>query len=181
MKSIQIPYFYNEIVTNWDKFNGFLNLNVSDIIIGEEIAFSAKILSNAAKKNHKALRFYANICQSGWDDEPSVTTFFVRPQDIDFYDPYFDTCQFYYPPQDKHTLNVLYEAYAIDKKWFGQLQILIVGYKGKEDGKYLLPEFGLRRLDCGKRCNKTSPPACSLCHRFSTVGETLQKHQLYIK
>ena len=74
-----LPHFYNEIITTWDKFKGFLSLKVTDIIIGEEIAVSAKILSTNAKKNHISLRFFPNVCQSSWDEEKTLTTFFIRP------------------------------------------------------------------------------------------------------
>lgn len=176
-----LPHFYNEIITTWDKFNGFLSLKVTDIIIGEEIAFSAKILSDNAKKNHISLRFFANVCQSSWDEEKSLTTFFIRPQDINFYEHYFDVCEFYISWQNKHQFNPVYKSYAIDKKWFGRLDLLIVGYKGDEDSRYLLPEFGIRRLNCGKKCNKTNPSTCSFCYKIATVGKVLQENNFYIK
>lgn len=176
-----LPHFYNEIITTWDKFKGFLSLKVTDIIIGEEIAFSAKILSTNAKRKHISLRFFPNVCQSSWDEETSLTTFFIRPQDIRFYEHYFDVCEFYISWQDKHKFNPIYESYAIDRKWFGRLDHLIVGYRGDEDNKFLLPEFGIRRLNCEKRCNKTTPPVCSFCTRIAQVGKTLQENHLYVK
>lgn len=181
LNAIQLPHFYNEIVTTWDKFNGFLSLNVTDIIVGEEIAFSPMILSNGAKKNHKSLRFYANVCQSSWDDERSLTSFFVRPEDIDLYAPYFDVCLFYNKLEDKHKLNVLYETYAIDKKWYGRLKDIIVGYQGEEDGRFLLPEFGTRRITCNKRCNKTIQNQCSFCYTIAKTNNLLERKGYVIR
>lgn len=176
----ELPHFYDQVVTTWDKFNGFLTLKVTDIIIGEEIAFSAKILSTNAKKNHISLRFFPNVCQSSWDDENSITTFFVRPQDIDLYENYFDVCEFYYQPTQKHQLNVFYESYTINKKWFGNLRLLIVGYNQDDDNKYIIPEFGVRRLNCNKRCNKTNPKVCSFCNRVLQLGKSLEENKLYV-
>lgn len=176
-----VPHYYKQLITTWEKFNGFLSLNVTDITIGGEIAFAAQILSEKAKKNQKALRFFCNICQSSWQYEKSLTTFFIRPEDIDLYEPYFDTCEFYYPVEEKHRLNVLYKTYSKDKKWFGRLSLLIGNYHGDEDNKYLIPEFGVRRLSCGKRCCKSEPRTCFFCERSVELAKTLQKNNLYVK
>ena len=177
----ELPHFYDQIVTTWDKFNGFLTLKVTDIIIGEEIAFSAKILSTNAKKNHISLRFFPNVCQSSWDDENPLTSFFVRPQDIDFYEPYFDVCEFYISWEQRHQFNPVYKSYAIDKKWFGQLKTLIVGFNQDDDNKYFIPEFGIRRLNCNKRCNKVLEPRCHFCQRVAETAKILEKNKLMVR
>lgn len=37
----KILHYYNQIISNWDLFIGFLSLNVTDIIVGNELAFNA--------------------------------------------------------------------------------------------------------------------------------------------
>lgn len=175
----KIPHYYNEIVTNWDKFNGFLSLDVTDIFIGEELAFSAKILSNRAKKSGKSLRSFCNVCESSWDETPSIKTFFIRPEDIDLYDGIIDTFEFY-TEADAHKINVLYKIYTKDKRWFGKLKEIIVGYEGEEDSRFIIPRFGEKRLECGKVCAQGLDSSCHICDRIVELSETLKDQQIMV-
>ena len=127
----RLPHYYNEYISSWDRFVGFLSLNVSDIFITEELAFEIKNVSNLAKKHHKSLRAFCNICQSSWSDSLSLKTFFIRPEDLDLYTNYIDTFEFYITNKDYQKINTLYEIYTKDKKWFGLLNEIISDYKGK--------------------------------------------------
>lgn len=180
LSSNGIPHYYNEIVTNWDRFNGFLSLEVTDIFIGEELAFSAKLLSNSAKKNHKSLRTFCNVCQSSWDATPSIKTFFVRPEDVDLYDGIIDTFEFYTGYDDIDRLNTLYEIYAKDKHWYGKFSEIIVGYQGEEDSKFIIPRFGQKRLECDKVCSKGLEASCHICDRIVELSNTLKDNQIMV-
>lgn len=174
-----LQHYYNEFITDWDKFHGFLNLNVTDIVIGENLAFYAKKLKYFAEKNQKALRVFCNFSQSSWKNTPSLKTFFIRPEDIDLYSKYIDTFEFYFNNDFKYNLNTLYKIYTKDKKWFGKLSELIIGYDGQEDNRFLIPQFGQRRIDCGKRC--FIDESCHFCDKVVELGQVLQKEQLLIK
>lgn len=173
-------HYYNELVTTWDKFYGFLSLNVTDIFVAENLLFSVKNLSLNAKKNNKSLRCFCNVCQSSWDEMPSLKTFFMRPEDIDLYSQYIDTCQFYIRNNSVNNLNVLYQVYSKDKKWFGKLNEIIIGYDGQEDSRFIIPQFGVRRLDCEKRCIYEIRYPCKICDRVAELSETLKKNEIYV-
>lgn len=172
-------YYFDEYITDWDKFQGFLKLNVTDIIVTENLLFYAKFLSLNAKKNNKSLRCFCNICQSSWQQTESIKTFFIRPDDIELYAEYIDTFEFFYKPKSKE-INTLYEIYSKDKTWFGKLKELIVGYTGQEDNKFILPEFGERRLNCGKRCMQGIEPTCHICDRIIQLQKTLKTKKVYL-
>lgn len=174
------PYYYNEIITTWDKFQGFLKLNVTDIFIGEDLAFDAKFLSFNAKKNNKSLRCYCNVCQSSWSDTPSIKTFFIRPEDLEVYEKYINTFEFFTDPTDVVKLNTLYKIYSKNKEWYGLLSNLIVGYRGKEDSKYIIPRFGEQRVACGKRCMKGISPTCQICERIIELQEALKEQSIVV-
>ena len=175
-----IPHYYQEIVTDWDKFNGFLTLDITDIIVAEKLAFSAKLLSKKAKKNKKALRVFCNICQSSWEDTPSLKTFFIRPEDLELYEKYFDTIEFFIKDPSVSRLNTLYEIYTKDKKWFGKLKELIIGYEGEEDSRFIIPRFGEQRLNCGKRCVEGRDPICHMCDRIIDLSKTLKDQSIVV-
>ena len=176
-----IPHYYNEFVTDWDRFQGFLHLNVTDIFVAEDLMFNAKLLSLNAKKYGKSLRSYCNICESSWDKTSSLKTFFIRPNDIDLYKDYIDTFEFYIDEFSPVRLNALYEIYTKDKQWFGKLNEIIVGYEGEEDNRFIIPLFGEKRLNCGKRCMKGLEPSCHICERVIELGETLKNTDMLIK
>ena len=173
-----LPHYYNDFITDWDRFNGFLHLNVTDIFIAENLAFNVKILSSAAKKHDKSLRSFCNVCESSWDETSSIKTFFIRPEDINLYENYIDTFEFYTDDRNAARLNVLYEVYAKDKKWFGKLNEIIVGYEGEEDSRFIIPLFGEKRLDCDKRCMKDG--SCRICDRIIELGKTLEDKEIMI-
>lgn len=177
----EIPHYYKDIITDWDRFNGFLSLDVTDIIISEKLAFNAKILSSLAKKNNKKLRFFCNVCQSSWTDgESSLKDFFVRPEDLYLYEPFFDTVEFFNLDDHIERSNVYYEVYFISKKWFGKLKELIIGYKGEEDSRFFVPDFGAKRLNCGKKCVKGIEPTCHICERVAELGKALKNKNLIV-
>lgn len=175
----KLPHYYNEPITDWDKFQGFLKLNVTDIFIAENLAFNIKNLSLNAKKYNKALRCFCNLCETSWENTPSLKTFFIRPEDLYLYQNYIDTFEFYTNGFPLSRLNTLYEIYVKDKKWFGKLNQIIVGYNGEEDSKFIISNFGEKRLNCGKRCFQESQElTCNICDRIIELSNTLKDKNL---
>ena len=175
-----LPHYYNEFVTDWDKFQGFLQLNVTDIFIAENLMFNAKILSLNAKKYGKALRSFCDVCESSWDKTLSLKTLFIRPEDIDLYKNYIDTFEFY-SNAESTKLNVLYQIYTKDKKWFGKLNEIIIGYNGDEDNKTIISTFGEKRLNCNKKCMQGIEPTCHICDRIIELSKTLEEKKIIVK
>lgn len=181
-----LPHYYQEQISTIDRFNGFLSLDVTDIFIANELGFSLNRIKPKAEHYGKALRCYCNVCESSWwedVDHCSLKTFFIRPEDIDLYSNYIDTFEFYLPDDNVPRINTLYEIYAQKKRWFGRYDELIFGYDGEEDGRYMIPDFGIRRLYCGKECAYVadSVPSCHICDRISELCKTLKDHDLIVK
>ena len=173
-----IPHYYYELLSSWDRFKGFLSLDVTDIYIIEDLCFNRNYIRDLIKDTDKKLRTFCNICQSSWSDTESIRTFFIRPQDIDFYEEFFDTLEFV--PIVKNnplTESILYDVYSNKKKWAGQLKEIIVNYKGEQDSRCFLPVFATQRLNCGHRCGYTS---CQLCPHIAKVAATLNEKDLAI-
>lgn len=175
-----IPHFYEDAATNWDEFHSFLSLEVTDIIVAEELAFSAKFLKNFAIKKGVSLRCFCNVCQTAQIQNASIKSFFIRPEDIPFYEDYYDTCEFFVKKDvTAHTLNALYEAYSQEHKWFGKLKEIIIGYQGEEDNRFIIPKFGQMRLNCEKRCLKDE--SCQFCDRIISLSNTLKEHKIILQ
>lgn len=74
------------------------------------------------------MRSYCNLCESSWEKTPSIKTFFIRPEDLDIYEKYINTFEFFTDEKDAVRLNSLYKIYTKDRLWYGLLKDLIVGY-----------------------------------------------------
>ena len=69
-----LPYYFNSVIRNIDQFNGLLQTNVTDILVGEILCFHANNLHKLAEKYNKKLRVFVNVVQSSWlDKENSIT------------------------------------------------------------------------------------------------------------
>lgn len=90
---------------------------MSDIYITNDLAFDLNTLSKEVHKiNNKCqIRVYCNIAQSALvlQEQNSLKSFFIRPEDVDLYEKYIDVLEFYGVDEK---LETYYKIYVIDKK-----------------------------------------------------------------
>jgi hypothetical protein len=164
------------MLSKWGLFNGFLKLNVTDIYIAEEICFSLPIAKEKAEAAGKKLRTYANFCMTYWEDDPSITGFFIRPEDVVQYEPYLDVLEFITTDTSKE--GVLYDIYAVDKKWNGPLKEIISDCNIDISSQYIVPRFAENRIRCGKKCLKGSN--CTICETIEHLARTLEEQKIKV-
>lgn len=169
-----LPHYYQHRVNTWDIFHYFLSLNVTDIIIDGEIAFSAKNASDFAKEKDISLRCFCNSANTA--SKENIKHFFIRPEDIQLYEDYIDTFEF--DPKYYESINTIYEIYAIKQKWQGKLMEIIANYYGEEDNRCVYPIFGQRRLNCGWKC--LSNGSCNVCKYVSDLSHSLREQLVAI-
>ena len=171
-----IPFFFNTKVTDWDTLQGFLSFGVSDMYIAENLGFELDKVAAILHKSGVQVRVFPNVAQSAYDNTPSLKQFFIRPDDISTYEPFVDVCEFY---GNKNQISTYYKIYAIDKKWFGPLKEIIIGFNHDLDSRFVLPPFAQRRIKCGKKCFKGEP--CNICDRIASAAKTLENNGLLVK
>lgn len=177
LKDTNLKYFFKAAANSWDKFTGLISQNVSDIYITDELAFELDKVAEIAHKNNIKVRIYPNIAQSRWDKLSDILKFFIRPEDIEMYEPYVDVCEFY---GDKaQQIDTYYKIYQEDKKWFGDLQEIIIGLDSKIDSRYIIPRFAEKRIKCGKDCLKGGK--CEMCKRILDLSEQLENAHLIVQ
>lgn len=177
LKDTNLKYFFKAAANSWDKFTGLISQNVSDIYITDELAFELDKVAEIAHKNNIKVRIYPNIAQSRWDKLSDILKFFIRPEDIEIYEPYVDVCEFY---GDKaQQIDTYYKIYQEDKKWFGDLQEIIIGLDSKIDSRYIIPRFAEKRIKCGKDCLKNGK--CEMCKRILDLSEQLENAHLIVQ
>lgn len=174
----EVPHYYFDLISSWDTLKGFLSLDVTDIYIIEDLCFNYGNVRFLLKNSNKKLRTFCNICQSSWKGAESIKTFFIRPEDVGLYEPFFDTLEFVPLVKDNPlTESVLYDVYSNKRKWTGQLKEIIADYKGEQDSRCFLPIFANQRLNCGHRCSYSS---CQLCTHIAAAALTMNQHDIAI-
>ena len=99
----------------------------------------------------------------------------VRPEDVELYEPYVDVFEF--EDCDKAKEQSLYNTYAIHKKWPGALNNLITNLDYSGTNRLIPEDLGIVRLMCGQKCLQGSP--CRACYTFLDLAEP-NKIQSYL-
>ena len=175
LPTLKVPFFFQKVVTNWEDFLGYISLGVSDIYIGEDLGFELDKVSKIAKEHNIQIRTFPNIVQTQWKYTSSLKSFFIRPEDVELYEQYIDVLEFW---GDRHKQPTFYKIYAIDKKWYGDLQEIITGFSAKLDSKFTIPRFSEKRVRCGRSCLKGG--ICQLCDRIEELSKTLEKADIVV-
>lgn len=173
-KKAEIPFFIGRQITGWDEFLYHLELGVSEICISGSLGFELEAVSQIAKEHNVKLRAIPNIAQ-GYDlGIPPLKKFYIRPEDIELYSQYIDTFELQGPPDKMDTIYKVYRS----KQWFGNIRELIIGFDTDLDTKHVIPLFGDKRINCGRRCLKGK--RCHLCDSISDLAETLGEKGLIL-
>ena len=180
-----ILHYYNQWVDSIDIFNGFLTLNITDIFVANELCFCMEDLAAAANEKNIRLRTYGNLAQSNWYDAPAMKSFFIRPEDLHLYEGILDVFEFFFPDKEYESrLNVLYEIYKEDRTWAGPLKQIIFNFNSECDSRHLVALFGIKRLNCHKKCAysyKGKHYVCRACELFSQLADSLKENHLVVK
>lgn len=172
-----IPFFFGNRVNNWDEFLGLIELGVTDIYIVEDLCFDLERVAAAAHKENIKLRTYANVAQSTWHDTPEIKKFWIRPEDVKIYEEYIDVLEFFGQP---YQIPTILRVYKDEQKWFGALKEIIFGLESEDlDSRFIIPEFGKRRISCQKNCLKGGK--CRICDRILSLSKTLKEADLIVK
>lgn len=176
LKEKEIPFFYSTFVDKWDVLMSFLSVGVSDVYIVNELGFDLKDVSKVCKEHNAQIRVFPNVAQlsSRVGKMNKLKSFFIRPDDIEHYEPYVDVCEFF-GPLDRQ--SVLYEIYT-DRKWLGDLEQLIIGLNMSIQNNTLVPAFGEERISCRKDCYKGK---CIICDKCLSVANSLKEANVVIK
>lgn len=173
-KKAGIPFFIGRQIMSWDEFLYHIELGVSEIYISGSLGFELEAVSRIAKEHNVKLRAIPNIAQ-GYDlGIPPLKKFFIRPEDTELYSQYIDTFELQ-GPHDK--IDILYKIYR-SGQWYGNIRELIINFDVDLDTKHVIPLFGEKRINCGRRCLKGK--RCHLCDSISDLAETLGEKGLIL-
>lgn len=176
LSEAKIPFFFKALVKSWDSLVGYKNLHPTDMYIVQELCFELDAVAKVLHQEKIKIRTFPNVGQTSWKETPALKKFFIRPEDVSVYEPYIDVLEFFGRP---NSIETYYKVYAIEKKWFGLLNELIIDLDTDIDSRFLLPTFAGRRVNCGKRCLKGRP--CRICEATEQLSAVLKENDLMIK
>lgn len=177
IKENNFSFFFDTFVNTQDEVYGIIQKGASDIYITESLAFNIKTIGQFCKKKGVRVRVIPNIAQHslGYSSEiPDIYKFFIRPEDVKYYEPYVDTFELL---TKENKTNVVFEVYK-NEVWRGDLSLLIDGISDSINNQCLLPDFGQIRLNCEQICMYEQ---CNLCKKHQAVSKVLEEMDTYIK
>ena len=164
------------MINNWDTLQGYIKYKPSDMYIVEALGFEINKVAKVLHNENIKIRTFANVAQSSWREIDPLRKFFIRPEDIPIYEPYIDVIEFF---NSKNSSSTLYKIYSKDKKWFGQLNELILDFDSDIDNRFIVSKFAEHRTRCGKRCLKGEN--CKFCDTIYQLSQTLKENGILAK
>ena len=182
--NIKIPFFFYTFINNWDVLTQVLSFHPTDIYISDELGFELAAVAKMAHAAGAQVRVLPNLAQTSWREiEGHMHTqfnglkkFFIRPEDVELYEPYVDVMEF---AGNEKQIATYYKIYAKEHKWFGDLNEIIIDLNYHIDNRGIVSTFGEQRLKCGKKCLKGQH--CQICERIAHLSQTLREHDLIVQ
>ena len=150
-----IDYFYKAGMETFEQLDGLLRTPVSDVYIINSLAFDLERVKEKIQNQtfSPKVRIYPNVCQSCWENIRSIYKFFIRPEDVHFYEKYVDIMEIYAETDKQKNLAEMYlEIYQKNQSWYGDLQEYLINCDEPIYNPYIFKNFGERRVKCQKRC-----------------------------
>ena len=114
------------------------------------------------------VRAVANVAYNdGLPREDGVCGVWIRPEDVETYEPYVSVIEF--EDADPRKERALYRLYAEKKRWPGDLGMIITNFNHLGVNRLILPEVAEKRLNCAQKCQSGS--ACKICYRAVDLAD----------
>ena len=170
LKESEIPFYLLQPVQNWELFSYLVkDLGVSDIDLSGALAFELPKVKRFLERNGLKvyIRITPNFPRSLEESCHPLQKFFVRPEDLELYEPYVDVVEF--EGIDKQDL--FYDIYAIKKQFIGNLNQVIYNLPISVDNVGLISLFGEKRIGCERECLRGG--RCKRCFSLTNIATSI--------
>ena len=164
-------YFYGYPIATAYDLAAFANLGVYYFVLDAPLFFKMTFIK---EKYGIPVRAAANIAyRDALMRKDGVCGTWIRPEDVEKYEPYVDAIFFDSVELDKE--RTLFHIYAENKNWPGDLKDLIINFNHDGVNRLILDSLGEMRLNCGQRCFEGKP--CQACYKALQLAnvETMTK------
>lgn len=138
-KEYELNFCFSKPAYTYDVLYGLADIGVSDIFISGDLGFDIDSIKRLKRRYRVwgstiVIRAYPDICQSNWQSMTPELTFWMRPEDQLIYEDAIDVLHSWMGIKGQVYADVWYNVYAIEKKWFGNLNTLINGLVVNDKG-----------------------------------------------
>lgn len=158
-----IDFYYLEPVRTFRELHGLKAFGVKCVFIDAPLFFQM----DKVREFGIPIRVTANLSvREAFPYADGVPGPWIRPEDVDQYEPYVDIIEFSRVNLDQE--RALFRIYAEQKNWPGDVGLIIqdINYLGVN--RMLPPDMTTRRLNCGQRCMENG--RCRLCWRMMDLA-----------
>lgn len=172
----KVDWFFANGCLTWDMLKECVDYGVSDVYIIDELGFDIKNVKAFCDKYNTKVRVYPNIAQTSAIllSLGDYTSFYIRPEDVQYYEDYVDVFEFFGKLENEATL---YEIYK-EEEWQGALEILISNiHTPRKDwikNNFIAEVFGPSRLDCRKKCVYSD---CAICKNCISAAKAIKERR----
>ena len=157
-KAHDIKFYYLEPARSFREVQGLKAMGVSYIIIDAPLFFQM----NKMKSIGVPLRTTANLSvRELLPYEDGVPGPWIRPEDAEMYNDYIDILEFGRVDLDQE--RALFRIYAEQKKWPGDLGLIIQDLNHLGVNRMIPSSLTEQRMNCGQRCQENGH--CHACWR----------------
>ena len=178
LREAKLPYFFSDICNTEEQVYGFINKQVTDVYIANNLGFNLKEVGQFCKKKHIKVRVYPHIAQYSVGQKetiPAAYKFFIRPEDTKIYEDYVDVFEFE-NVQDSVRLNTLIDIYKA-QEWRGDLRDLISELDERFMNNGVASFFGEQRLKCRHQCMLNK---CNICLEVQKLSNNLKANKIIV-
>ena len=154
------PYYYIRPVNTFSQARALKDLGVSQILIDAPLThmFHKVKLLNIPIRVIPVFSFLDNLPRDN-----GVNGNWIRPEELEYYEPYIDTIEFGLQPQKRE--QALFRIYAEQHEWAGELGRIIHDLNYIGTNRMLNPEYTIKRMNCGMICAE-NPNNCHICYNL---------------
>ena len=165
---LNIPCFYGYPIETFASLRAFMRLGVSYVRLGPPLVFQLDKVMSVLGESGPKIRGIANVAyMDRLPHEDGISGAWIRPEDLDKYDPYFYSIEFDGVPVNKE--EALFRIYIKEKAWAGPLSMLIEGLTSPAANRMISSSITEKRLNCGQRCEESG--RCHNCYSELTMSD----------
>lgn len=171
-KEMGLRFYWGFAINSFYKLHAILDLHPAYVYIDAPLSFDLEKVKKWTGSTQ--VRMCPNLAYTdGLPRENGIRGQFVRPEDVDKYEPYIDVFDFNF--KDLRREGSLLSIYK-DGIWPDDLNYIIDNLNVSVDNAIIPKEFGEYRLTCAQRCMANG--ACHFCNSTIRFAQSLRSHKL---
>lgn len=164
-----VKWYWSYPIQSYYELDTVLKLGPEYILLGPPLCFDLK---NIKSKTNAKIRLVANVANLPYlPRENGINGCWIRPENIEDYEEYVDVIEFEEPDLTKEA--TLLHIYQDNKKWPGNLNLLLTNFNINVNNNAIPKEIGKIRTSCGQKC--MSRGTCNYCNSVITFANAIDK------